>query len=60
VIDAARADVSMVRLALAASSAAQSPLEEIPVFTIATEPGLVAYSVLFPLNTQLPPARPSV
>lgn len=60
VIEAIRADVSIVLLAFAASSASQSPFEEIPVFTIATDPGLDAYSVLFPLMTQLPPVRPSV
>jgi hypothetical protein len=44
-----------------ASNAAHSLLlEEIPVFTTATDPGLDAYSVLFPLRTQSPPARPSV
>jgi len=60
VIEAANADVSTVLFALAASSAAQSPLEDIPVLTTVTDPGLVAYWVSLPLSTQLPPARPSV
>jgi hypothetical protein len=53
-------DVLIVPLPFAASNLAQSPLEEIAVFTIVTAPGFSAYVVLFPLITQLPPVRPSV
>jgi hypothetical protein len=60
VIDATSAEVSMDLVLFAASSAAQSPFEDIPVITTATESGFDAYSVPLPLNSQLPPGRPSV
>jgi hypothetical protein len=60
VMEAIRAEVS-TEVEFDPSNAAQAfPLEAIPVFTMATEPGLLAYCVSFPLITQLPPERPSV
>jgi hypothetical protein len=60
VIDAIRAEVSTEVELVASSAEHSSPLEEIPVFTMTTEPGLAVYWVLLPLITQLPPGRPSV
>jgi hypothetical protein len=60
VMDAIRAEV-LIEVAFPPPNAAHAlPLEEIPVFTTTTEPGFVAYWVLFPLMIQIPPRRPSV
>lgn len=62
VIDAISAEVSTVRFPFEVELGAlqSSPLEDIPVCTIATEPGLLTYPVFDPLRVQVPPGRPSV
>ena len=61
-MDATRAEVSIELLELPGvlRSLHSSPFENVPVCTIATEPGLSAYVVSDPLRVQLPPGRPSV